>query len=142
MSKHPQEQNIESKLKALGQRLTLQRLNLAKLIFTDKDQHMSADQLYQKAQEKGFHISLATIYNTLNQWAKMGLLRRVAVYSGAVYFDTNVSNHYHFYDKEKDDLIDLPSNQVQFTNLPLAPDGMQIKNVDVVIYISAQQKNK
>ena len=52
-------------------------------------------------------VSLATVYNTLNQFKAAGLLREIAIEGDRSYFDTNTSNHFHFFDDEKHELMDI-----------------------------------
>ncbi len=116
-------------------RMTRQRIGLARLLWTGKNRHIVAEHLYQAARQTGLTLSMATVYNTLNQWASIGLLRRVALDGGAVYFDTNISNHHHFYDEVEGHLIDVPEHKVKLETIPSPPKGARISSVDVVIRI-------
>ena len=88
---------IIGKLRAAGLRPTRQRIALAELMFGDEDRHISAEMLHTEATEARVSVSLATVYNTLHQFTRAGLLREIAVESGRSYFDTNMSDHHHFY---------------------------------------------
>jgi len=81
-------------------------------------------------------VSLATVYNTLNQFTTAGLLREVAIEGHKTYFDTNTSNHYHYYIEHEGRLTDIPSEDVKVVGLPDAPEGMHIKRVDVIVRLS------
>ena len=81
-------------------------------------------------------MSLATVYNTLNQFTTAGLLREVAIEGHKTYFDTNTSNHYHYYIEHEGRLTDIPSDEVRVVGLPAAPDGMHVKRVDVIVRLS------
>ena len=85
--------------------------------------------------EAGVRLSLATIYNTLNQFAEAGLLCKVCVNGGRTYFDTDSGNHQHFYVEAESRLIDVPAGQIQFGMLPEPPEGYSIAKVDVVIQL-------
>ena len=84
-----------------GLRPTNQRVLLAEVLFSSEgkilNRHVTAESLHGEVKEIGLKISLATIYNTLNQFTQSGLLREVTVNSGASYFDTNTSHHYHIF---------------------------------------------
>src|ERR1700739_3176934 len=84
------------RLRAAGLRPTRQRLALAKVLGTG-DRHVTAEQLHIEAAAAGMPVSLATVYNTLHQFTEAGLLREVVVEGAKTYFDTNTSNHYHFF---------------------------------------------
>ena len=78
-------------------------------------------------------MSLATIYNTLNQLADAGLLRRIAVNGDQTYFDTDVGDHHHFYVEIEDRIIDIPEGAIEIGSLPALPDGYVVARIDVVI---------
>ncbi len=129
--------HIEEACRRHGLRMTRQRAGLSRLLWTGKNRHVSAEHLYHAAHHAGLRLSMATVYNTLNQWASIGLLRRVALDGGAVYFDTNVSNHHHFYDEAEGRLIDVSEHKVKLASLPAPPKGMQIASVDVMIRLKS-----
>jgi Fur family transcriptional regulator, iron response regulator len=95
-------------LRAAHLRPTRQRLTLARLLFEPGDRHVTAEQLHGEAVEAAVRVSLATVYNTLRQFIEAGLLREVVVNSGRSYFDTNVSDHHHFFFAVTGQLLDIP----------------------------------
>jgi len=120
-------------LQAHGIKPTKQRLALGRLLFDGEHRHVTADQIFEEARSEGVEVSLATVYNTLHQFARAGLLREVAVDMGQSYFDTNTSRHHHFFDADKGQLIDIPEDQVGLTRLPSPPQGQEIAGVEVVV---------
>jgi len=62
-------------------------------------------------------------------------VREVVVNSGRSYFDTNVTDHHHFFFEESGLLVDIPGDRIDVVNLPLPPDGTAIKRVDVIIRV-------
>lgn len=128
------------RLRAAGLRPTRQRLALVRLLFDAGDRHVSAEQLHAEAQRVGVRVSLATIYNTLNQFTEAGLLREVVVEAGRSYFDTNIGDHHHFFFEDSGDLQDIPGEQVQVTALPSAPPGTAVRRVDVIVRIGNDAK--
>lgn len=128
---------VQSILKSAHLRPTRQRVELGTLIFRQQHWHMTPDDLYAMASQAGFSISLATVYNTLNQFAQLGLIRRVASQgSGRAYFDTDLSDHQHFCIEDEGRVWDAPKDSVRFGELPEPPDGYRIVNVDVVIRLA------
>lgn len=128
------ESNAGQRLRRAGLRTTRQRLALAEILFADGlDRHVTAESLYASAAELGVKLSLATVYNCLHQFTNAGLLRIVTVDSGRAYFDTNLSQHHHFYYEKSGDLRDIPASHVQLANLPQAPAGQRISRVDVIL---------
>lgn len=122
-------------LKLRGLRPTRQRLALARLLFRNGPRHLSAEELYQEARDAGIMVSLATVYNTLHQFTRAGLLSEVVVGSGQSYFDTDTTSHYHYYDRTTGRIVDIPEHEVVFARLPQAPEGCIVDRVDVVIRV-------
>ena len=127
---------ILDRLRAVGLRPTRQRLALAKLLFDSGDCHVTAETLHARAVAANIRVSLATVYNTLHQFTASGLLREIVVDASRSYFDTNVSDHHHFYLEESGRLADIPGDQIVVANLPAPPLGTSIKRIDVVIRVS------
>jgi Fur family iron response transcriptional regulator len=126
-------------LRMAGLRPTRQRVALAELLFGGPHRHVSAEQLHGEATEAHVGVSLATIYNTLHQFHEAGLLREVAVDASRSYFDTDTSDHHHFYVEDEQRMIDIPAASVEFAALPDAPLGMKVSHVDVVIRVRKVQ---
>lgn len=116
-----------------GLRPTRQRVSLAQLLFAHGDRHVTAERLHEEALHSNVAVSLATVYNTLHQFTQAGLLREVAVEGAKTYFDTNTSNHFHFFSEASGVLTDIPSDTIDITALPAPPDGMEISRVDVLV---------
>lgn len=124
---------IVQRLRAAGLRPTRQRLALARLLFCKGDRHLTADDLHEEAEAEGVGVSLATVYNTLNQFTAAGLLRGVAVEAGRAYFDTNVSSHHHFYYENTGKLVDIPADGLAVSGVPAAPGGTEVARVEVIV---------
>ena len=134
------QKNIDASfLRKSGLKPTRQRLLLSKLLFSKGDKHFTAEEIRKLVVNKGAKISLATIYNNLNQMVEVGLLKKRQVTKGGVYFDNNVSNHYHLFDEENNTLIDIPSTSIRFSKLPKLPKNKKIKNINLLINLT---KNK
>jgi Fur family transcriptional regulator, iron response regulator len=125
--------DIAKKLRGAGLRPTRQRVALAALLFAGGDRHVTAELLHEEAQASKVRVSLATIYNTLHQFTEVGLLREVAVEGAKTYFDTNTSNHYHFFCENTGGLMDIDTSAIRIQGLPEAPEGMTISRVDVLV---------
>lgn len=124
---------LETKLRAAGLRPTRQRVALANTIFRHGDRHLSAEELHDEVTANGFNVSLATVYNTLHQFTSAGLLRMLAVEGSKSYFDTNTSDHHHFFVEGENLILDIPNGPVAMKNLPEPPEGMEIAHVDVIV---------
>ncbi len=117
-----------------GLRPTRQRLALAHLLVGDgRDRHVTAEGLFEAAVGVGQRVSLATVYNTLRAFCSAGLLREITVDGSKSYFDTNMTDHPHFYWEDSGTLSDAPSSELEIRRLPMPPAGAEVASVDVVI---------
>lgn len=124
------------KLRAAELRPTRQRVALAKLLLDGENRHVTAEQLHNEAMAAGIDVSVATIYNTLNQFTASGLLREVTVENGRSYFDTNTTNHHHFFDVDSGTLTDIPNGDISIGALPPLPKGTRMESVELVIKVT------
>jgi len=124
---------VDKRVREAGLRPTRQRVALADLLFAKGDRHLSAEELHEEAVAAGVPISLATVYNTLHQFTEAGLLRILAIEGARTYFDTNTSDHHHFYIEGENKVFDIDEGPVRVVNLPAPPEGMEIANVDIVV---------
>ena len=127
--------DILKKLRSSGLRPTKQRVEIAKFLFErEKTFHFTVESLNNLLEKKtAFKFALATIYNTVHAFKNAGHLSEVEVKGNKTYFDTNVSNHHHFYDSETSELIDIDEKDVVIQKIPKAPNGKKIKNIEVFI---------
>jgi len=128
------------RLRTVGLRPTRQRLALAKLLFDGGHRHVTAEDLHKEARGASVGVSLATIYNTLHQFTEAGLLREVVVDSGRCYFDTNNSEHHHFFLQDGGRLVDIPAAGVTIENLPEPPAGTEVSRVEVIVRVAPLRK--
>ena len=131
--------NVKKALEMLEKsplKLTSQRINLIKTLFHDGNQHFSAEDVYNKAKNTGFRISLATIYNCLNQFTSHGILKMVKVSSDKVYYDTNLDPHHHFFCKSTGELTDIDAKNVYISKLPKIPESKKLNSIEVIVNIS------
>ena len=126
---------VRKRLQDAGLRPTRQRVTLGWLLFARGDRHVTAERLDDEVRGSKVPMSLATVYNTLHQFSQAGLLREIALYGSTVWYDTNTGSHYHFYVADKDQLVDIPSDQVAALPLPQAPEGMEIIGADLIIRV-------
>ena len=123
------------RLRAVGLRPTRQRVALARLLFEGKHRHVPAEGLHAEVRGTRLPVSLATVYNALNQFRDAGLLREVVVAPGRSYFDTNTGHHHHFFVEPDGELHDFPSDEVTIAGLPPPPKGTRMSRVDVIVRV-------
>lgn len=127
--------DILFRLKEAGLRPTRQRLALGRLLFEGENRHVTAEQLHAEASSRGVRVSLATVYNTLNQFTDVGLMREVVVEPGRSYFDTNIDDHHHFFFEDSGALADIPGEAVTLARIPEPPAGARVSRIDVVVRV-------
>ena len=125
--------DISKALRRAGLRPTRQRVALATLLFGNGDRHVTAEMLHEEAVKAGVRVSLATVYNTLHQFQAAGLLREIAIGGQRAYFDTNTSNHNHFFLEPQGHLVDIPGDSIRVDGVPAPPEDMVISHIDVVV---------
>jgi Fur family transcriptional regulator, iron response regulator len=125
--------DVKAMLRDVGLRPTRQRMELGWLLFGKGDRHITAELLYEEAANAKVPVSLATVYNTLHQFTDVGLLRQVAVDGSKTYFDTNATQHHHFFVEGENALLDIPDADVFVGKPPVPPEGYEIARIDVVV---------
>tara|TARA_A100000164_G_C21576143_1_gene616342 strand:- start:183 stop:611 length:429 start_codon:yes stop_codon:yes gene_type:complete len=133
--------HINAKLRKAGVRPTKQRLALAELLFSPDHRHVTAEELYDEALKASIQVSLATVYNTLNQFKASGLLREVFVDSAPIYFDTNVAEHNHLYFEDSCTLHDFSSDSIIVRGIPDFAPGMEVARIDVVVRVRTKSSS-
>tara|TARA_B100001057_G_scaffold465833_1_gene522329 strand:+ start:924 stop:1322 length:399 start_codon:yes stop_codon:yes gene_type:complete len=123
------------KLRNSGLRPTKQRLQICEVLFdTEKTFHFTINDLANKIKKQlNNKISLATVYNTVHAFEKKGYLKQIPINSSQTYFDTNITDHHHFYDLKEEKLIDLKNSDVGPINILKKIEGKKIKSVEVLV---------
>ncbi len=126
---------VQEKLKLYGLRPTRARTRIG-MILLDKPKHLSADQVHEKLKLKGYTISKATVYNTLNAFAKYGIVSEVTIDPSRTYYDSTTKAHHHFFNVDTGQLMDIASDDMSVENIPRLPDNTQIQDLEIVVKIS------
>ena len=125
------------KLRASGLRPTKQRINICKLLFDRQETfHFTIESLKNIFLKKNNKISLATVYNTIHAFKKKGYLKEISINTDKSYFDTNVTNHHHFYNEQTKEIIDLDDRHVGEIKINKAIPGKKIKSIEVLVKIA------
>ena len=132
-------QEYKEKLRKSGLRPTKQRLKICEVLFnSDKTFHFTINDLVKKiGLEDNQKISLATVYNTVHAFEKKGYLKEIAINSSQTYFDTNTTDHHHFFDEKHQELIDLVNEDVFPIKIKKTIPGKKIKSVELLIRINS-----
>ena len=127
--------HIIDRLRDAGLRPTRQRLALAKILFEGGDRHLTAEMLHAEVLSANVRVSLATVYNTLHQFTSSGMLREIVVDASRSYFDTNTTEHHHFFMEGSGSLVDIPGGDIVVSKVPQVPEGREVKRVDVIVRV-------
>lgn len=127
-------ENIIDKLKLSGVTPTSQRVEIAQILFA-RPQHLSAEQILKMVNESTSTASKATVYNTLGLFAQKGLVKEVIVDPTKVFYDSNTSKHFHFFNTDTGQLTDIPVDEIHIDKLPDLPEGTESSGLEVIVRI-------
>ncbi len=132
------------KLRESGLRPTKQRLKICEVLFSsEKTFHFTINDLTKIIEEKlSEKISLATVYNTIHAFKKKGYLKEISINSDKSYFDTNITDHQHFFDEDKSQLIDCGDDEIDSVNVKRNITGKKIKSIEVLIRVASDNQNQ
>ena len=132
------------RLRSSGLRSTKQRLIICKVLFDRKDTfHFTIDKLKKKIEKNTkSKVSLATVYNTVHAFKNNGYLKEISLQGNKTFFDTNSTNHHHFYDQDTGDLVDIKNEDIVVSKLPSAPKGKKIKDMQVTVSVANNNHNQ
>jgi Fur family transcriptional regulator, iron response regulator len=132
--------SIVTRLQSHGLRATPKRIAIGGLLFDGVDRHVTADDVAMLARKNGVRVSLATVYNTLNQFVAAGLMKRITLDTDRTYFDTNITDHHHLFFEENGKLHDIPGDTVRVEGLPPIPPGSKVRAVEVIVRMTGDKK--
>ena len=132
------------KLRSSGLRPTKQRLKICEVLFNrDTTFHFTIGELAKNISEQlNEKISLATVYNTVHAFKDKGYLKEISINSDKSYFDTNITNHHHFFDEDTNQLIDCDINDIEKINIKKNTTGKKINSVEVLIKVASDNQNQ
>ena len=122
---------VQEKLKLYGLRPTMARTRIGMMLL-DKPKHLSADQVHEKLKKKGYTISKATVYNTLNAFSECGIVSEVTIDPSRIYYDSRTTPHHHFFNIDTGQLVDIASDDMSVENIPRLPDNTQIQDLSLI----------
>ena len=140
----PKNCNFIEKLRDVGLRPTKQRVKMCEVLFNrEKTFHFTINELVKMISEQmNQKISLATVYNTVHAFEKKGYLKEISIDSQKSYFDTNTSEHHHFFDEDTNELIDCDENHIDPVNIKKNVTGKKINSVEVLIKVASDNQNQ
>ena len=139
----PKNTEFTDKLRLSGLRPTKQRLKICEVLFNrDHTFHFTINDLAKNISDQlNEKISLATVYNTVHAFKKKGYLKEISINSDKSYFDTNITNHHHFFDEDTNELIDCDDQVIETPNIKKNITGKKINSVEVLIKVATDNQN-
>ena len=136
--------NFTKKLRESGLRPTKQRIKICEALFcNEKTFHFTINDLVKIIEKKqNEKMSLATIYNTVHAFKKKGYLKEISINSDKSYFDTNITEHHHFFDEDTNELIDCSDEEIDSVNIKKNITGKKIKSVEVLVKVATDNQNQ
>ena len=140
----PKNCNFIEKLREVGLRPTKQRVNMCEVLFNrEKTFHFTINDLVKIISEKmNQKISLATVYNTVHAFKYKGYLKEISINSDKSYFDTNTTNHHHFFDEDTNELIDCDEKIIETPKIKRNISGKKINSVEVLVKVATDNQNQ
>ncbi|HNS87771.1 MAG TPA: transcriptional repressor [Parvularculaceae bacterium] len=126
---------IREKLQAAGVQPTHIHLALADYLFDGVDKHVTVQEALDALRARRMQPSLASLYNTFNEFCRAGLIRKVTLDGGAACFDTNMAPHYHLYHEDEGRLEDIDIESLKIAGRPQLPHGASVRAIDIVIRV-------
>ena len=132
------------KLRSSGLRPTKQRLKICEVLFNrEKTFHFTINDLVKSISEQlNEKISLATVYNTVHAFKDKGYLKEISINSDKSYFDTNTTNHHHFFDEDTSQLIDCDDSHIEKINIKKNITGKKINSIEILVKVASDNQNQ
>ena len=140
----PKNTEFTNKLRSSGLRPTKQRLKICEVLFNrDNTFHFTINDLAKTiSKELNERISLATVYNTVHAFKDKGYLKEISINSDKSYFDTNTTNHHHFFDEDSNELIDCNEEVIETPKIKKNILGKKINSVEVLVRVATDNQNQ
>jgi len=131
------------KLRKSGLRPTKQRIRICEVLFNANETfHFTINDLIKMIEiNTNQKISLATVYNTVHAFEKKGYVKEIAINSNQTYFDTNTSDHHHFFDEKEKKLIDLANEDVEKFKIKKNISGKKIKSIEILVKVDNENQS-
>lgn len=126
---------LRNKLQSAGIQPTRIRLALAEFLFDGEHKHITVQDSLAALRRKRHHPSLASLYNTLNEFCRAGLIRKVTLDGGAAWFDTRTEPHFHLFYEDEGRIEDISADELKITGRPHLPRGAAVRTIDVIIRV-------
>jgi Fur family iron response transcriptional regulator len=138
----PLKREAASELRRLGLRPTRQRVYLRALLIGAGSVHLSPREVFERMNQIGARVSLATIYNNLKQFAETGLIRQITGHHGETIFDTNARPHHHILNEDTGTICD--TDQIDYVlgdHFPIS-SNQEVSSIEITVKLRWKCRNE
>jgi Fur family ferric uptake transcriptional regulator len=130
-------------LKKAGLKVTLPRLKILEILESDKQRHLSAEDIYKELLQTGEDIGLATVYRVLTQFVTAGLVNRHNFEGGHSVFEMDEGEHHdHMVCVETGDVVEFINDDIERLQDEIAKKhGYELIDHSLVLYVKPLRKD-
>lgn len=131
-----------NELKKAGLKVTHPRKRILDILEKERENHLTADDIYRKLVDSGEEIGLATVYRVLSQFESAGLVEKHNFESGQAYYELDSGEHHdHMVCVETGNVIEFISPEIEAAQRKIAEKhGYEIQDHSLVIYVRPKEK--
>jgi Fur family ferric uptake transcriptional regulator len=135
--------SINQELKDAGLKITTPRLKILSLFEASKDQHLTAEAIYQNLRTTGEDVSLATVYRVLSQFETAGLIIRHRFDTEEAVFELAKGEHHdHLICIDCNHLIEFHNEAIEIQQKLVAQSfGFELEDHQLHLYGRCQKIN-
>jgi len=129
-------------LKKAGLKVTHPRKRILEILESQRNKHLTADDIYRRLVDAGEEIGLATVYRVLNQFETAGLVVKHNFESGQAFYELDSGEHHdHMVCVETGKVIEFVSEEIEAAQKKIADaHGYDIEDHSLVIYVRPRRK--
>ena len=131
--------NEESDLKKAGLKVTLPRLRILELLEEEKDNHLSAEDIFKALLASGEDVGLATVYRVLTQFEQAGIVNKNNFEDGRAVYELHQDQHHdHMICVDTGKIIEFNDEIIENRQAEVAKNlGYKIEDHSMVLYVKA-----
>ncbi|MEZ0123023.1 MAG: ferric iron uptake transcriptional regulator [Candidatus Reddybacter sp.] len=128
-------------LKKAGLKVTHPRIKILQIMESEKQRHLSADDVFRCLHEKGEDVGIATVYRVLTQFETAGLIQRHSFDSGPALYELNRGEHHdHMICVDSGEVSEFHSEEIEALQRRIAAEkGYELIGHSLVLYVKPKE---